>query len=246
MTRASIWFCNVVLTSSSLLLAGAAFAQTPAAPQAPRESGLKRIFSAGLNSLRLVFTSIGGLGSGTDATGAVWRVDVRDGASRRIGNADDLAWPVASPDGLAVFALRKGQIVRIAIGDGSETPVGAPAEWRTLLGVAPDGTVLAVVESDPWPRQAMLGPDGHRIELPPPEEDDERKLIGLLLQNARSYADGVRLEVRDSEHGGRGRDVFLIDGARQRNLSNCGDDLCVQPSRSPDGNYVLFIRASRS
>jgi hypothetical protein len=246
MTWASIWFCNVVLTSSSLLLAGAVFAQTPAAPQAPRESALKRIFSAGLDSLRLVFTSIGGLGSGTDAIGTVWRVDVRGGASRRIGNANDLAWPVASPDGLFVFAVRKGQVVRIAMGDGSETPVGAPAEWSTLLGVAPDGTVLAVVEGDPWPRRAMLGPDGQRTELPPPEDDEERKLIGLLLQNARSYADGVRLEVRDSERGGRGRDVFLIDGARQRNLSNCGDDLCVQPSRSPDGNHVLFIRASRS
>ena len=246
MTWASIRFCNAVLACSSLLLAGAVLAQTPVTPQAARESGLKRVFSAGLNSLKLVFTGIGSLGSGTDTTGAVWRIDLRDGASRRIGNADDLAWPVASPDGLAVFAVRKRQVVRIAIADGSETPVGAPADWRTLLGVAPDGSVLGVVEGDPWPRQAMLAPDGQRSELPPPENDDERKQIGLLLQQARSYADGVRLEVRDSERGGRGRDVFLIDGARQRNLSNCGDELCVQPSRSPGGDHVLFIRAPRS
>ena len=247
MTWASMWICNVTLSCCSLLLAGAVFAQTPAAPQTSRESGLKRIFAAGLDSLRLVFTGIGSLGGGTKVmAGAIWRVDVRDGAIRRIGNASDLAWPVPSPDGLAVFALRGRQVVRIAIGDGSETPVGAPAEWRKLLGVAPDGTVLGFVEDDPRPRPALLEPSGQRTELPPPDDDGERKRNGVLLQDMRDYADGVRLEVRDSERGGRGRDVFLIDGAKQRNLSNCGDDLCLQPSRSPDGNYVFYIRTSRS
>jgi len=245
MRSVAVWFRKVVLGSCPLLLAGTVLAQAPAASPSSRESGLAQIFAAGLNSLRLVLTGIGSLGGGTDATGVVWRVDIRTGEQRRIGIAGDFAWPVPSPNGMAAFVLRGRQVVRIAVSDGSETLVGAPAEWRKLLGVAPDGTVLGFVEDDPRPRPALLEPGGRLVELPAPDDDGERKRNGLLLQDARDYADGVRLEVRDSERGGRGRDVFLVEGPRQRNLSNCGDAMCSQPSRSIDGNYVFFIRASR-
>jgi hypothetical protein len=67
----------------------------------------------------------------------------------------------------------------------------------------------------------------------------------VLLQEARSYADGTRPEVRDSERGGRGRDVFLIEGTSERNLSDCGDNLCGQPARSIDGATVFYIRSVR-
>jgi hypothetical protein len=146
---------------------------------------------------------------------------------------------------LTVFALRGRQVVSIVVSDGSETPVGAPAEWRKLIGVAPDGTVLGFVEDDPRPRPALLQSNGRLAALPAPTDDSERKRNGLLLQEMRDYADGIRLEVRDSERGGRGRDIFLVQGPSQRNLSHCNDDLCLQPSRSSDGNYVFFIRATR-
>jgi hypothetical protein len=247
MTSRSIWFRKVALSACSLLLAGTVLAQAPAAPQSSRESALEKIFAAGLNSLRLVLVGIGSLGGGTESTGVVWRVDIRNGEDRRLGIAGGFVWPVPSPNGLAVFALRDRQVVRIAVSDGSETLVGAPAEWRKLIGVAPDGTVLGFVEDDPRPRPALLEPGGggRLVELPAPADEGERKRNGLMLQDARDYADGVRLEVRNSERGGRGRDIFLVEGPKQRNLSNCGDDLCSQPSRSIDGNYVFFIRASR-
>ena len=245
MTSASIWFRKLALSSCSLLLAGTVLAQAPAAPQSSQESALGKIFAAGLNSLRLVLVGIGSLGGGTESTGVVWRVDIRNGEDRRIGIAGGFAWPVPLSNGQAVFALRDRQVVRISVNDGSETLVGAPAEWRKLLGVVPDGTVLGFVEDDPRPRPALLEPGGRLVELPAPADEGERKRNGLLLQDARDYADGVRLEVRDSERGGRGRDIFLVEGPKQRNLSNCGDDLCSQPSRSIDGNYVFFIRAPR-
>lgn len=245
MTLASAWFRKVILSSCALLLAGAVVAQTSAARQDARENALKQIFAAGLDSLRLVLAGIGSLGGGTELSGAVWRVDIRNGEARRIGSAADLAWPVPSPNGRAVFALRGRQVVNIAVSDGSETSVGAPAEWRKLIGVAPDGTVLGFIEDDPRPRPALLEPGGRLAELPAPEDDNERKRNGLLLQEMRDYADGIRLEVRDSERGGRGRDIFLVEGPKQRNLSNCGDDLWLQPSRSIDGNYVFYIRSPR-
>lgn len=223
---------------ASLLLAGAVAAQP--APPAPK-GGVGRVFSAGLDALGLVFKGIGSLAGGPTA-GSVWRVDVRTGQRQRIGSAADLAWPVPSADGTAVYALRGRQVVRVLVSDGSETPVGEPADWRKLVGVLPDGTVLGFIEDDPRPRPALLAPDGKLTELPAPADDVERRRNGALLQEGRDYTDGTRLEVRDSERGGRGSDVFLVSSAGAHNLSDCGDDHCGQPSRSPDGLSFFYVR----
>src|SRR5262249_18486721 len=153
----------------------------------------------------------------------------RTGTKRRIGVSGDLAWPVPSFDGATVFALQGRQVVRILVTNGLESPLGAPADWRKLVGVLPDGTILGFVEDDPRPRPALLAPDGRREELAPPADETERRRNGALLQQGRDYADGARLEVRESQRGGRGRDVFLINGAESRNLTDCGDDRCAQP-----------------
>ena len=225
----------------SLLLVGMAAAQP--APANPA-TGVGRVFSAGLDKLGLVFKGIGSLAGG-DETGAVWRVDLRTGEKRRIGVSSDLAWPVPSFDGAAVFALQGRQVVRISVTSGHESPFGLPADWRKLVGVLPDGTVLGFVEDDPRPRPAFLVPDGKRVELPLPADEAERRRNGALLQQGRDYADGARLEVRESQRGGRGRDIFLINGAESRNLTDCGDDYCAQPSRSADGATVFFVQRSR-
>jgi len=237
----SAWLRTLILSSCALLLADTVVAQTP--PQPTPDNALKGMFAAGLDSLRLALNGIGSLAGGTESSGAIWQVDLRTGETQRIGSAADLAWPVPSPNGQVVIALRGKQVVTIAVGDGRETSLGPPAEWRKLIGVAPDGTVLGFLEGAPRPHPALLAPSGRLTELPAGET--ERKRNALLLQEMRDYADGVRLEVRDSEHGGRGRDIFLIEGPKQRNLSNCGDDLCLQPSRSTDGNHVFYIRAPR-
>ncbi len=227
----------------SLMLSGAVVAQpSSAAPQANRTQWS---LSDGLKRLGLLFSDIGSLASGPVA-GEVWRVDKRTGERRRIGAAADLSWPVPSPDGQFVYALRGRQAVRIAVSDGREAPVGEPVDWRKLLGADPEeGTVLGLVDDEPFPRPALLHKGGERIDLPPPADDAARKQIGVLLQESRSYADGARLEVRDSERGGRGHDVFLIEGAHEQNLSDCGDDLCGQPARSMDGTMFFYVRGVR-
>ncbi len=244
MTSTSAMLTWATANLSSLLLAAAVTAQPPTSAPAAPVGGLARVFAVGLDMLGLVFKGIGSLAGGA-AMGAVWRVDSRSGERRRIGDSDDLAWPVPSPDGASVYALRGRQMVRIAIADGLETSVGEPADWRKLLGVLSDGTVLGFIEDDPRPRPALLGPDGRRTALPPPADDAERQRNGALLQQGRDYADGIRLEIRDSERGGRGRDVFLIGDGEPRNLTDCGDDFCGQPARSRDTLAVFYIRGAR-
>jgi hypothetical protein len=244
MTSRSLLLGWTTSTLGSLILAGALAAQPQPVPPATSFGAVGSVFAAGLKTLGLLFSRIGSL-SGGATVGAVWRVDVRTGERQRIGNATDLAWPVPSPDGTGVYALRDRQVVHMEVADGREIPVGVPADWRKLLGVLPDGTVLGFVEDDPRPRPALLAPGGDRTELPPPA-DAERKRNGALLQEGRDYADGTRLEVQDSTRGGRGRDVFLIDSAgSQKNLTDCGDNLCGQPSRSQDGLVIIYIRGPR-
>jgi hypothetical protein len=225
-----------------LLLAGVAAAQSPAtSPQA----GWMDAFSSGLKRMGLLFSDFASLSNGPSA-GELWRFDVKTGQRRRIGAAGGLSWPAPAPDGSTVYALRGGQAVRVAVVDGKETPVGAPAHWRKLIGVDPkDGTLVGLIEDAPFPRPALLHPNGERTDLPPPSDGAERKEVGVLMQEARSYADGASLEVRDSERGGRGRDVFLVEGSSERNVSDCGDDLCGQPARSADGAAFFYIRSAR-
>jgi hypothetical protein len=225
----------------SVLLIGAVLAQPPSTASGASGGRMARVFAAGLEQLSLVFKGIGSLGGGA-TSGEIWRLDLRTGERRRIGNTADLAWPVPSPDGTAVYALRDSQVLRIPIAGGGETPIGAPADWRKLLGILPDGTVLGFVEGEPRPRPALMTPDGGHVDLVAPVDEAEQKRNGALLQEGRDYADGVRLEMRDSTRGGRGRDVFLIDHTGARNLTDCGDDFCGQPARSQDGVTIFYVR----
>lgn len=216
-----------------------ASAQTPPKPPDPS------FIATALARLGLVFRGIGSL-SGAANPGEVWRVTLPTGERQRIGTRDGLAWPVPAADGRTIFALRERQVVGIRTETGIETMVGAPADWSKLIGVLPDGTILGFVADDPRPRPALLLADGARTEFPAPVSVEDRQRNAALLQESRDYADGSRLEVRNSTRGGRGRDVFLIspDGA-ERNLTDCGDALCGQPSRGADGRSVFYVRSGR-
>jgi hypothetical protein len=224
-----------------LVFAGSAAAQ-PLPPD--RAITMAQVFAEGLQRLGLLFQRIGSL-SGVSAVGTVWSADVRTGEQHRISNAADLACPVPSADGATIYALRGHQIVRIVAATGQDTSVGGPVEWRKLLGVLQEGTLLGFVEGDPRPHPALVAPNGILTELAPPANESEQKRNGVLLQEERDYTDGARLEVRQSAHGGRGRDVYIIVDTQSRNLTDCGDDVCGQPSRSLDGFTILFIRWSR-
>lgn len=225
-----------------LFLAYGVLAAGTVGAQTPPDNGF---LANAIARLGMVFRGIGSLAGGPSA-GEVWRATLPSGARHRVGSTNDLAWPVATLDGQSVYALRGQQVVRVTIEVGGETLVGTPAPWRKLVGVLPDGAILGFIVEEPRPRPAVLSPGGVRTELPAPATAEDRQLSAALLQDGHDYADNTRLEVRASSRGGRGRDVFLVapDGTA-RNLSDCGDDLCGQPSRGADGSTVYYVRAPR-
>jgi hypothetical protein len=204
---------------------------------------LAQTFWAGIDYLGLVFKEVGSLGGGANR-GQTWTVDLATGARRQVSNADDLSWPVFGRVGDTVFALRGRQVVRLTLPAGGGVPVGPEADWRKLVGVDAAGDVLGFVAGRPRAQPALLTAKGELLLLPQPDKEHERVRVSKLMQENLAYADGRQLTVTRSRRGGRGYDVNLIDGDTVKNLSDCGDDACGQPSLSQDGRYVLYIRAS--
>lgn len=228
-----------------LLVTLNASAQAPAAPPQPAARGATAVqgFWFAIDQLGLIFKAVGNLSGGVDQ-GHIWRVDLATGTGdpHRLGSNDGLAWPVLSPDGATVFALRDGQLVRLA-SDGGLTAVGKETQWRKLIGVDPQNNVLGFIAGKPRPHPALMSSGGELHLLPQPETDSERERVSLLLQENRAYKDGRQLLVKRSTRGGRGLDVFLKADDVTKALSDCADDLCGQPSLSPDGRSVLYVRA---
>lgn len=225
------------------LAALSALAQAPVEPPQPAAHSAPAVqgFWFAIDQLGLIFKAVGNLSGGVDR-GQIWRVDLASGDQHRIGGNDALAWPVSGPDGATVFALRDGQLVRLA-SDGGLTAVGKETQWRKLIGVDPQNNVLGFIAGKPRPHPALMSSGGELHLLPQPETDSDRERVSLLLQENRAYKDGRQLLVKRSTRGGRGLDVFLKTDDTAKALSDCGDDLCGQPSLSLDGRSVLYVRA---
>ena len=133
----------VAALAVTVLHVSGAMAQATA-PQAAA-GGLEHMFWSGIEALHLTFRAIGTLSGGPDR-GAVWQFDVRSHTRTKVGAGTALAWPVQGSDSRVVFALHDGDVVAISVPDGVETKVGPKAAWRKLIGVAPDNTILGLVQ----------------------------------------------------------------------------------------------------
>jgi hypothetical protein len=226
---------------NAVLILAAAIGATGASPTASENSALGQTFWAGIDYLGLIFKAVGSLGGGADR-GQIWIVDLATGTRRQASNANDFSWPVLAHDRSTIFALRGRQVVRLTASGDGVVQVGPEADWRKLVGVDASDDVLGFVAGRPRAYPALLTGKGELLLLPQPETEQERARVSMLLQENLAYADGSQLTVTRSQRGGRGYDVNLVTDGTVKNLSDCGDDACGQPSLSPDGKYVLYIR----
>jgi hypothetical protein len=224
-----------------VFILAAALGVTGASPTSSENSILAQTFWAGIDYLGLIFKAVGSLGGGA-GRGQVWIVEVTTGSGRQVSAADDLSWPVLAQDRSTIFALRGQQLVRLQLGGDSIVPVGPEANWRRLIGVDAIGNVLGFVAGRPRAQPALMTRKGGLLLLPQPETEQERERVSMLLQENLAYVKGRQLTVARSRRGGRGYDVSIVTGDAVKNLSDCGDDACGQPSLSPDGRYVLYVR----
>ena len=199
------------------------------------------------DELLLVLDAMGSLGDDPAVSGQLWRAAVLDGKveRKRVGELDQLAYPVLEPSGAGYFVLRNGGLVRLnASGEQVEVLDERP-RWRRLFGVAPDGTIFGATAQNGRLAPATRGVDGTvRVYDLDPSAPVFRD-FQLMLGGARGYSNGDELSVDRSVRGGRGFDVFLERQQVTLNVSDCGDDTCGHAARSQDGSIVVFIREPR-
>ncbi len=218
--------------------------ESPSTKPAAIDDGFWKVVSGYLKN---TFEYVGALGEGRADAGQIWIVAVdgtrRTGVARLLDASADYSWPVIAGDG-SVYALESGHVVHIEAGGKKTELRNSRQAWVKLVGVGPDGSVLGILNDPPFGKPAVLSAKGDLVMGATPATQADRERQSILLQESRAYADGRSLNIRYSERGGRGLDVFVATkGAPSTNLSDAGDNACGQPSLSPDGKQVVWICA---
>jgi hypothetical protein len=191
--------------------------------------------------------------------GEVWMMNLRSGKQTRIDKDGEYRTPVLAPGGTQVYALRwnararrvcgrqPGELVRFPIGGGDAEEVMPFEGASKLLGFAPDGRLLLMIDDDiDPPLVGLLAPNTRKLTWLPVDEQsgaDEAAMVRLRGWE-RVYGD-TKLTVRPQVQGGRRwTDVFLVaPGKPATNVSRCRNAACGEASLSSDGRTLLFIKS---
>jgi len=250
MRRRLTWF----VVASALVCALASHAQQsnatkPAAPPKQKESFWEWVlrFSG-------VSANPSTLKGGEDdlLSGQVWVADLPSGARRKITTDGGYRSPVYYPNCSDVLTLQGGYLVRIS-SSGQPAKLYSAGGITKLIGFSVDGPeeVLALKEDEAGRvSPARLSTStGKVIPLPyDPQSSRDRQMLEHLQDWQRSYGDTALYVKRESREALSGTvevlNVFVRTPARDpQNVSGCETASCGQPSLSPDGKRVLFIKA---
>jgi hypothetical protein len=192
-----------------------------------------------LEQIGAVLVSVSSLGEGEVHEGAIWLTDLATGRRHAVAPEPIYAYPVLEADG-ALVALSNHNLVRIDGATGQARTIASDVHLRKLIGVAPDGTILALADEGALGRPALVSPSGEVSLSAAPDSRKERRDVAILNNESRAYVGDRGLIVDRSDHG---FDVFLMTAGGRRNLTNCGTDACGQPALSNDGRQVVYIRS---
>jgi Holliday junction resolvase len=222
-----------------------------AAPQRPKETFLEWALrfagiSANPNTLK----------SGEEMQGGqVWVADVAGGTRRKITADEGYRSPVYFPAGSDILALQGGYVVRIPTGSDRAEKLYRAENITKLVGFSREtpGEVLALTEDDARrvvPATLLVNSGGITPFPFDPQSSRDRQMLEHLEGWQRSYGETVVYVKREPRQALSGSvevfNVFLKTPGRDPvNISDCDMANCGQPSLSPDGSRVLFIKASQ-
>jgi hypothetical protein len=239
----------------ALVCAAALNAQTPngnktATPQRPGETFWERVLrfsgiSANPNTLK-------GPRDGVPS-GQVWMADLRSGTRRKITPSGGYRSPVFFPNGSDILALQGADVVRISSGGGEPAKLYSIAGITKLVAFSlddPDEVLVLKEDEKGHVSPARLSVSTRTIMPLPydPQSSRDRQMLEHLQDWQRSYGDSTVYVRRESRQALSGpveiSNAFLkTAGLEPQNISLCDMVNCGQPSVSPDGSRVLFIKA---
>jgi Tol biopolymer transport system component len=249
MKRSVVW---IVLAAALASIAAGQAQDTKAkgttAPQRPKETFWE---------WALRFTGISAnpntLKSGDElVAGQVWVADLASGTSRKITSDGSYRSPVYFPTGSEILALQGDGVVRLSAGGYKTEKLYSIAGIAKIVGFSRGGPaeVLILAEDDAGQVSAarLSIITGTVTPIPfEPQSERDRQMLEHLRGWQRSYGDTtvyVKREPRQTFSGPvEVLNVFLkTPGRNPQNVSGCALLNCGQPSLSPDGNRVVFVK----
>lgn len=184
--------------------------------------------------------------------GQVWTADLQSGATRKITTDDGYRSPVFYPNGADILALQGADVVRISSGGGEPAKLYHIPGITKLVGFGlDDPDHVLILNEDPQGHSAVSRlslKTGALAPLPyDPQSSRDREMLEGLQGWQRTYGAAtlyVKRESRQTLSGTVERSNVLVKSANQDplNISKCDTTDCGQPSLSPDGVRVLFIK----
>ncbi|MEY6432124.1 hypothetical protein ABC977_06825 [Thioalkalicoccus limnaeus] len=163
--------------------------------------------------------------------------------------------PIFLSNGQAILALSGNNLIQIHQLGAEPTLVATIPGVVKLVGAHredPNQLLVLITDADGEAiRPAVFDRQERRVVRSPPQQDQtEQRLVPHLLGDDREYGDR-RLSVRE-EHGEvegvsvTWTDVFIETAGvgEARNISRCRPASCRQPSLSPDGGRVVYVKGT--
>jgi hypothetical protein len=246
---AAVLLCGLVRTTAGQ--AQSTKAKKTAAPSPPKETFWE--WALRFSGISANPSTLKGAGD-EPLSGQVWVADLRSGTRRKITPDSGYRSPVYFPNGSDILALQGAYVVRISSGGDKPAKLYSAAGVTKLVGfsLAGPAEALALTEDEAGHVSAARLPvsTGAIIPLPyDPQSSRDRQMIEHLQDWQRAYGDTVVYVKRESRQALSGTvevsNIFLKSPGRDpQNVSGCDLANCGQPSLSPDGNRVLFIKAN--
>lgn len=237
------------------LLAGTFFAQARKdAPKKTQATPPKSFIDRVLDFLAISYTPGAQKGpAGDDLKGQIWIADLRANSVRALSANGGYRSPIFSAKGGDVLALRGSDVLRIPSTGGEGTKLFSVGGILKLVGAGSSDPkqVLVLLRNDSGshPRVAFLAIDtGAITDLPyDPASSQDLQMIEDLEGWSRTVGERrvfVKRQTREDISGTHAwTDVFLnANGQQPVDISRCDGVNCGQPSISPDGALLLFVK----
>jgi hypothetical protein len=179
-------------------------------------------------------------GSAVSDAGAIWVTPADHAEPRRVAEGNFRS-PVFQPGTKYLFALRGGELVRVALADGAVSEVRELPGVLKLVGFDqghPDQLLAVFSAAAQLVDVALVSVKTGKRQMIATRQSNGSQEVQSLLGWQRRYGEVVVLP--------QGRDI-IVSGIEpdDRNVSDCGAAQCSQPSYSPELRQVAFIRSPR-
>jgi hypothetical protein len=184
--------------------------------------------------------------------GDIWMVTTSTNPTKRqITRRGSYRSPVFDSGGTSLLALRGNSLVRVAIASGEAAEIRSVDGVEKLIGFNRDESDQLLIIANGAPRFLSIA-KGQQVPIPYNANlRDDLAMLNHLRGWARDYGDS-RVYVNHERKPALGGDLEWMDvywkrnSANPVNVSECDGVRCGQPSLSPDGKNVVYIRAMRN